>query len=239
MIMKFKIFGLFSLVMFLLASCAKEDQTTLTDAEMIQAIQMSGSKQSVSPESLPEPIAQVLVEDFTESYVEEAYYDEKLGYEITLFRNTASSLGEITDIYFTKHGRELLRDGFIKDRGIGGRDREECFKLVYPVTYIMPDGTEITGNSERELKTLIKAWYKTHKNVRKSPVLKFPVQIEFADGRILTINSVEELRKAYEENCRKKKNDEFDCPKLRANIGDKCHLKGRIEGKVNANCECE
>ena len=81
---------------------------------------------------------------------------------------------------------------------IGGK--EKCFDFVYPISYMMPDGTIITGNSEKEINQLIKAWYEAHPDEKEKPILQYPVDIKYKDGTIKTINNDEEMKKAY-ENC--------------------------------------
>ncbi|MCR9286317.1 MAG: hypothetical protein NXI23_02895 [Bacteroidetes bacterium] len=80
------------------------------------------------------------------------------------------------------------------------KEKESCFKLVYPVTYTMPDGSSIAGNAE-ELKAAIKEWYITHDSAEK-PVLNYPVQIVFPDNDVpLTINNAEEMSDLKKEKC--------------------------------------
>ena len=78
------------------------------------------------------------------------------------------------------------------------KGRKKCFELVYPVTYIMPDGTEITINSkdDKEGRLAIKAWYEAHPDYKEKPSLKYPVDIKYKDGTIKTINNKEEMRRA-------------------------------------------
>ena len=78
------------------------------------------------------------------------------------------------------------------------KGRKKCFELVYPVTYIMPDGTEITINSkdDKEGRLAIKAWYEAHPDCKEKHSLKYPVDIKYKDGTIKTINNQEEMRRA-------------------------------------------
>ncbi len=85
---------------------------------------------------------------------------------------------------------------------ITDRDKVPCFTLVFPLTYIMPDGTEITRNSQEDLDNAIKRWY-TANTSDKKPTLKFPLAIKYVlsdarDGvKIVRIRTMEELKKAY------------------------------------------
>jgi len=84
-------------------------------------------------------------------------------------------------------------------QGLWWKDNK-CFDFVYPISYMMPDGTIITGNSEEEINQLIKVWYKEHPDEKEKPVLQYPVDIIYEDGTIVTINNDEEMKNAY-ENC--------------------------------------
>jgi hypothetical protein len=83
-------------------------------------------------------------------------------------------------------------------RGDGGGDRPEpCFDFVYPVIFVMPDGSTVTGNDREEIGAAMRAWYEAHPDVREEPALQYPVNIAFFDSdEIMTINSEEELRAA-------------------------------------------
>ena len=99
-------------------------------------------------------------------------------------------------IWFPKDGRELR--SLSGDRDRNGLGRENCFAFVLPVTFIMPDGSTITIETEEDW-GLIKLWYHEHPDVRERPALQFPVKIVFEDGEIRMINNKEELRAAYAE----------------------------------------
>lgn len=78
--------------------------------------------------------------------------------------------------------------------------KEKCFEFIYPISYLMPDGSIITGNSEKEIWQLIKEWYKAHPGEKEKPQLQYPVDIKYENGTIVTINNDEELKNAY-MNC--------------------------------------
>ena len=90
-------------------------------------------------------------------------------------------------------------------RRCGDRDDDkdrECFELVFPVTYIMPDGSTITVTSDDEdAWAVLRAWYEANPDAEEEPTLQYPVDILYADGTTQTINNDEEMR-AAEEECR-------------------------------------
>jgi len=77
--------------------------------------------------------------------------------------------------------------------------KKPCFKLVFPVSYQMPDGSTVTVENEDDFGKL-KAWHQANPEVRERPKLQFPITISFDEGQEKVINSVEEFRSA-ETNC--------------------------------------
>ena len=80
-------------------------------------------------------------------------------------------------------------------------DEEDCFQLVLPVNYVMPDGSTITVEDE-EGYVLLRNWYEENEGDYEEPVLQYPVDIlyETEDGdSLVTLNSEEEMRAAYAE----------------------------------------
>lgn len=75
------------------------------------------------------------------------------------------------------------------------RRRGRCFKLVFPVTFTMPDGSEITLESEDDWE-LINAWYEANPDESERPALVYPVDIMYRGDSIVTVNSAEEMRAA-------------------------------------------
>ena len=76
------------------------------------------------------------------------------------------------------------------------KDRKSCFDFIYPITYIMPDGSTITGNDGKEIKLALRRWYEANPGSKELPTLQYPVEIKFRDGTILTIHNKEEMRRA-------------------------------------------
>jgi hypothetical protein len=199
--------SLFSLLLFAgllsLFSCEKND-SEMTDDELIAAIQEASTKQVVSEAQLPTEASTILTTEFTESYLEAAVLAPELGYEVSMRRAEGSMMGERSNVYFGMDGRELRPADsqgrrHPRRRGEGGCDRVECFDFVYPITVIMPDGSTVTGESRQALRQAIRIWYQANGGPYERPTLQFPLDIIFeADQSILTVNSPEELRAAYQ-----------------------------------------
>ena len=50
----------------------------------------------------------------------------------------------------------------------------------------------------------MKAFFESYEGKKIRPKLVFPVDITFEDGSILTVNSREEMKHAWKDNCRRK-----------------------------------
>lgn len=192
--------SLFTMALIMMIGCSnrtlnQEEDTALSDEQLIQAIQMATNKQDISIDQLPSASRDVLEQDYSENFTELAQIAPELGYEISMRREAGSRAGERSQAYFNLSGRELRSQS--GDRDGDGRDREECFEFVLPITFIMPDGSTITIET-REDWELIRGWYEEHPDVREAPALQYPVEIIFEDGTTLTINNDEEMRRVYE-----------------------------------------
>lgn len=72
------------------------------------------------------------------------------------------------------------------------RRRGRCFDLVFPVTFTMPDATEITLAS-REDWSIIHAWYEANPDATERPDLVYPVQVTYRNDSIITVGSEQEM----------------------------------------------
>ena len=108
----------------------------------------------------------------------------------TITVNSAEELRELT--------QECWRDQ---------SEERECFELVFPVTFIMPDGSMITVETDDNAGWQeVKDWYDANPDSEERPTLQFPVDItyETEDGdTTLTVNNDEEMeyvkRRCWEE----------------------------------------
>ncbi|MBC8320303.1 MAG: hypothetical protein H8E34_06255 [Bacteroidetes bacterium] len=75
-------------------------------------------------------------------------------------------------------------------------EKIRCFVLVYPLTYIMPDGSTITGNNKEEIGIAMRNWYSLNPGVDEKPALQYPVDTKWKDGTVKTINNEGEMRRA-------------------------------------------
>jgi len=139
----------------------------------------------------------------------------------------------------------------------GNSNGTKCFNFNGEVTYLLPDGTSVTGE-KREVKTAIKAWYEANPDVEERATLQFPIEIIFEDETVSTINSQEELaaaKEACQDNRSGKKGNsgkgngrscfEFNgevtylLPDGTSITGEKTEVKTEIKAWYEANPEVE
>ena len=90
----------------------------------------------------------------------------------------------------------------------GEQNDKKCFTFGFPVSFTMPDGTILTAEDEKDLEEKMKAFYESYEGRKKRPRVVFPVDLMFEDGSSLTVNSVQEMKQAWRDNCRKRGNDD-------------------------------
>jgi len=78
-------------------------------------------------------------------------------------------------------------------------DWNECFSFVYPLTVVLPDGTNVEVNSDEELITAVEDWYDANPDSDEDPTLVYPVNVLLEmDGSSLTVNNDDELEDLFE-----------------------------------------
>lgn len=180
----------------LFTSCSDNTGTDVEDdADLIAAIEASTNRTAINTDDLPSAAQSDLETDFANDDVYEATKAEGLGFEVRLVTTEGSWTSELNRAFFDANGR-LLED---RRRPRHGR-RRSCFRLVYPFSVTMPDNSVITLESRAD-KSLIREWYVANPGVDEKPALVFPVDIEYQDGTVATVNSQDELIAAREE-CR-------------------------------------
>ncbi len=191
---------------------APQGQGNVNDTEIIQAIASAPDKMDISIDYLPARAQDILNTDYAESYIDAVMIAPELGYEVITRREMGTSLGESYPLYFDLNGRELHYTGDSvesRDHKRGGLDVYTCFTVVYPITFVMPDSSTITGDDGKSLCTAIKEWYMAHPDVRERPALQYPVDVVLRDSTTLTINSDAELKDLI-NGCRDSDRDRDD-----------------------------
>ncbi|MEA1878209.1 MAG: hypothetical protein U9N86_15295 [Bacteroidota bacterium] len=66
-------------------------------------------------------------------------------------------------------------------KGEVNKDQKLCFELVYPLTYTMPDRSNLEVASKVEADRLFSRWYEANPRLRnQKPELQFPIEIKYA-----------------------------------------------------------
>lgn len=180
---------LMSVILF--TSCSNNSEEIIQDDEnLITAIETSTNRQAVEVNELPTAIQNELETNFSKDEIYVADKVAGLGFEIKLVTTEGSWTSELNSAFFTEAGR------FVQDarRPRRGR-RRSCFHIVFPFSLTMPDATIITLESRAD-KVLVRQWYVANPDVQEKPNLVFPIEIEYQDGTIATINDSVELEAA-------------------------------------------
>ena len=108
----------------------------------------------------------------------------------------------------TVNSDDELKEAFQACRG--EEDDKKCFTFGFPVSFTMPDGTVLTAEDEKDLEEKMQAFYESYTGEKKRPEVVFPVDLMFEDGSSLTVNSPEEMKQAWKENCKRGGDEESE-----------------------------
>ena len=167
----------------------KDDKNIETyDDELIMQIQNATNKIEIEYNYLPTNVISTIENSYsTQTFLSELSATG-LGYELT-HSDIDTDESSFKKIYFNLEGRKL-----ISKRDYEKRDRE-CFELVYPVTFIMPDESNITVSNDEDWEEM-KDWYDENPDSEERPNLQYPIDIIYEDGNIITVNSDNEMTEA-------------------------------------------
>ena len=152
-------------------------------------------------------------EESVKEYYEAYEIDEDISVVYPI--NITDNDGELIVIDSDERLKEAYKDCY--GRGRDWVENKKCFSLVYPVSYLMPDGTtiEIAADDE-ESWAEYKSWYDDNPESDERPSLQYPVEITYRTEEgteTQIINSEEEMISAKEE-CREVENEEdegYEC----------------------------
>ncbi len=113
-------------------------------------------------------------------------YDEKpaLNFPVDIVYDDETTI----TINTTEELREARRD--CKEA-----NSRKCFELILPVSFVMPDNSTITVETEDDW-ALIKDWHINNPEFEERASLVFPVDIVYDDGTTLTLITEEEMQEA-------------------------------------------
>ena len=78
------------------------------------------------------------------------------------------------------------------------KSNEECFEFIYPISFVLPDGSEITINNDEDWDK-IDLWYEENKDSEEEPEIVYPFDV-IVENEIITVESEEDLDR-LEEVC--------------------------------------
>lgn len=77
--------------------------------------------------------------------------------------------------------------------------KEDCYQLVYPVLWLMPDGSSISMEDEKDWDA-VKSWYEANPDSLEKPIISYPVDVKLSDGTSKSITSDTEFE-TLKKNC--------------------------------------
>ena len=159
------------------------------------------------PITVTTPIGNTYVfedEESIEEYYEAYEIDEDVSVVYPI--NITDNDGELITIDSDERLEEVYKNCY--GRGRDWDENKNCFSIVYPVSYLMPDGTtiEIPADDEDSWAEF-KSWYDNNSETDERPSLQYPVEIIYEidgeegaqDQRVVTINNEDEMMAAKEE----------------------------------------
>ena len=212
--MKNKIFLGLNIILLFVIGCQSnitKSSESLSDSELIYAI-INADKIDISMNEMPLESRNTIDEIIDYEGIE-TKIAIGLGYEVSM-AGVGHRSGHRSEVYFNLEGRKLiLKNEWGRDEW-GNFDREKyhdldykCFDLVYPVSFIMPDGTVLEVSADTEYGwASIKGWYDENPENYERPTIQFPIQILLDYNEALTVNNNDEMKNVY-KSCRRDDND--------------------------------
>ncbi|NPD47173.1 hypothetical protein HNV12_12865 [Methanococcoides sp. SA1] len=207
-----KVFGLLvalSLVMtFTFTSCNKEEDATAKDSSLSESelslkslepdVQVigTGDKGDYERVIIEEIIRGETCKKQPVSGIVEYYYQGEMVFSVDFGNGECDGVATVTWL-----DEEGLTQSKVVDvwklfkNHNDGNYRPKCFSFVFPLTYTMPDGSELIIESKDDW-YLLREWCTANPSYDEKPTLNFPVDIVYEDETSITINTAEELREA-------------------------------------------
>lgn len=191
------------------------DEISLTSLEPDVVIKGTGENKDYKKVVVQELVKSKECKGEIVSGILEFYYQEVMVFSIDFGNGECDQVATVTWIE---------KDGTTKSKEVNvwkifKKNKIKHFKLVLPVSYTMPDGSIITIENKED-RMQIKEWYEANPEVTEKPTLNYPVEIIYKNGKTVTVNNAEEMKK------------------LKAHFGHKKYKKVVVEELVK-NDECK
>ncbi len=105
-----------------------------------------------------------------------------------------------------------------RDGPLGGH--HHCYKVIFPVTIMFPDGTEQEVQDREELLTVLRSWKEANPDATERPTIKFPISVTNKDGDTIVVETLEQAKEMRKE-CRVE-NDHKKCKNFGRFLNNKC-----------------
>ncbi len=203
MIIKNKIWFLFSIVFFIGCEFGNQAEQEKSDAELIRLI-IEAEKLDIGFDELPEQTSSSINNE-TEYYGISAKLALGIGYEIER-AGRGHRYGHRNEVYFNMQGRKLDPNDFGRRNDFGDRGWRKnkiedwrCFDLVFPIVFDMPDGSTIEiETDDEEGWSDLKLWYEENDDAEQRPAMQFPIEIHMNE-ELINISNNEQLNDIYSE----------------------------------------
>ncbi len=183
----------------------------ISDSEIIEMIN-NAEKIEISIDELPSQSQANLQQEYIDYESFKNWRASGIGYLAEL-SGRGQRAGSFREVYFNIDGRKLdhnNREDEERPDGDGEGEDVECFELVIPVTYTMPDGSTITVETDDDWSSL-RSWYDSNPDAEDEPSLGYPVDIMYGADSTVTINNQEEMENVY-SSCRDEEEEDEDRP---------------------------
>ena len=167
----------------------------ISDSEIIEMIK-NAEKIKISFNDLPSQSRDIIQNEHIDYESFKNWRASGIGYLAEL-SGRGQNVGNFREVYFDIDGRKLDHiNSEDEERRDGNGEDAECFELILPVTYAMPDSSTITIETEDSW-SLLRSWYDSNPDAEEEPSLVYPISVTYGADSTGTINNQEELEDAY------------------------------------------
>jgi hypothetical protein len=209
-------------------ACQKEDEVITADTFVTESIEEIETRSGTGVRGCYELVFPVTIQFRDSTTAEVASYEEmrqaiRDWYEsngvrpgrhdrpvIVMPFQVINEAGEIITVETQEQLAELVR--LCRQQGGPGSgpgnhgnhgNHGPCYELVFPITVSFPDSSQVTVNSNEEMRAAVRAYKEAHPDQhRVHPAFVYPITVTIvSDSSQVVVNSAEELR-AIKQACR-------------------------------------
>lgn len=207
-----KVFGILVALSFVMTlaftSCNKDDATATQDSSLTESdmslkslepeVQVLGTGEKVHYEKIiiEEIVRGESCKNQPVSGLVEYYYQGEMVFSVDFGDGECDGVATVT--WLDEEGvtqSKVVNVWTLFKKHNDGNHRPKCFSFVFPLTYTMPDGSDLNIESSDNWH-LLRDWYEANPGYDEKPALNFPVDIVYEDETTITLNTLEELREA-------------------------------------------